>query len=62
MLFVAFLLTAILFYALHRKGDVKARLKIPFVAFFLEAKDRKHDTVQRSDQKNEPISKDVVSH
>jgi len=38
------LIAAILLYALHRKGDVKAAFKLPFVEFSLDAKDRKADT------------------
>jgi hypothetical protein len=38
------LIAAILFYALYRKGDVKAAFRLPFVEFSLEAKDRGADT------------------
>jgi hypothetical protein len=31
---------AVLMYALYRKGDVKARFKVPFVEFSIETKDK----------------------
>jgi hypothetical protein len=38
------LIAAVLLYALHRKGDVRADFKLPFVEFSLDAKDRNADT------------------
>jgi len=32
--------SVIIFFALSRKGEVKANLKIPFASFFIEANDR----------------------
>jgi hypothetical protein len=34
---------AIVLYALHRKGDVKAGIKIPFMELSIDAKDRRTD-------------------
>ncbi len=40
---VVVLFAAIVFYALYQRRDVKAGVKIPFVAFFFETTDPRDD-------------------
>jgi hypothetical protein len=46
--FVVCLVAAILLYALNRKGDVKARVSLPFCSFALEAKGKPRDSSEAS--------------
>jgi hypothetical protein len=41
--FIAVMFSGIVLYSLYQKRDVRASLKVPFVSFTFEAKDRRDD-------------------